>query len=175
MKFLKAVKRVGGSDTDIEIPYSEDGGSQPILIAPNVAVSSAEILSGFADGPQLIAEQGVDTVIVPVFVTMRYVYGTTAYSTSGTSPIWAVVTGPANDPTGQGVFTFSPDAVFTGATEDYFLLPNVGDRSNQSGQNAPGGNFNNQPLKLITSSGDPLVDGDGSLLLTVAYYVQMLV
>jgi hypothetical protein len=35
MKFLKAVRRVGGRDTDIEIPFSEsdNGGSQTYVIA----------------------------------------------------------------------------------------------------------------------------------------------
>jgi hypothetical protein len=136
MKFLKAISRDGGGDTNIEIPYSEteNGGSQTLQVAENVPVTSDEILASFLGGSpsvagvQLVAAPGAGKVLVPVFATIVYRFGTVPYSLSGNDPRWDIGTG---NPDSSGVMAA----------------------------------FQSHPASWLA---------DGSLLVTVGYYVQTL-
>jgi hypothetical protein len=109
MKFLKAISRDGGGDTNIEIPYSEteNGGSQTLQVAENVPVTSDEILASFLGGSpsvagvQLVAAPGAGKVLVPVFATIVYRFGTVPYSLSGNDPRWDIGTGTCSRLSGR--------------------------------------------------------------------------
>jgi hypothetical protein len=135
---------------------SSSGGSQP---AVTVAVSSAELLA-LNDSPvEIVPAPGANKVTPIVSIAAIYNAGTTGY----TQPSGAPTIGHLGTFLNDGAYLTQPPCDLTQATN---TNGGVGS-SAQAETSIELENFINQPIVL--ASGANLEDGDGDLVLTIAY------
>ncbi len=145
--------------TDVEAQGGGGGGSQAVTVS-TVAVSSAEILELADTTKQLVATQGAGKAIVPVSISTVYLAGGTPYTDHGTTLTVCTIKG------GSGWIGFSTVGFWDQASSQFFnpgylLQEGIGDLDF----------FTDLPLLLDAQGGTNPTDGDGTLIVQVAYVV----
>jgi hypothetical protein len=113
-------------------------------------LTSAEILDLFTTSIELIPDQGLNRVIVPIQLIYQYTFVDEAYDTDG-NDIEIIL--------GESVITTIPDTVLESAS-DLIGTSAIGSVTL----------IDNQELKIKNSTANP-VDGDGTLTVTIYYRV----
>ncbi len=135
------------------------GGSQAVAVA-TVSVSSAEILSLADTAKQIVAAQGTGKVIVPLSISYVYLAGGTPYTDHGTDLVVCTIRG------GSG-WVDRPSVGFWDQAVSQFY--NAGFLNSQGVAELDF--WTDLPLLLDAQGGSNPTDGDGTLIVQVAYSV----
>lgn len=121
------------------------------IIAEEFDISSAEILTGNSVPVELIPAQGSGKIIYPMFVYIKYKYGSAAYATNTTIDMRL------------GSTSVLQISSMINQTSDRFS-------QNTSASSLYAADYSNQPYKFAILTGNPTA-GDGTLQITVVYRV----
>lgn len=125
-----------------------------VVQSATTTISSAQILALHTTPITLVAAQGASTAIVPISMTVEYLYSTAAYATDNTL-----------------IFTYGGGTWITigsgiAGTSNVFYLRNAQVNAGVSGSNA----YSNSAFSVTTPTSNPTA-GSGTLKITVLYSV----
>ncbi len=143
-----------------------DAGGASVLHAATVAVSSADLLALFATPKVLVAAPGAGKLLVPISVVYQFTPGATPYDVSGGGAVQVSVGGNGSGIGGaitnaNGLLTGAVGAVASGAQTAI----------NGGGAWDTDANVRDQPIHLFNVGPGEYTNGDGAMVVTVAYLI----